>query len=167
MAGWHHWLDGHESGWTPGVGDRQGGLVCCDSWGRKGSDTTERLNWTELNWNYSNTSPVAQMVKRLPTTWEMRVQSLGWEDLLEKEMATHSSILSWKIPWTEEPVRLQSTVSQRVGHDWVTSLSLFKLLKCFQYWTHTFSFRSIPPLIFPTSVTIILLVTGAWNLGSS
>ena len=49
-AGWHHWLDGRESGWTPGVGDGQGGLACCDSWGRKESDTTERLNWTELNW---------------------------------------------------------------------------------------------------------------------
>ena len=49
MAGWHHWLKGREPGWTPAVGG-QGGLVCCDSWGRKGSDTTERLNWTELNW---------------------------------------------------------------------------------------------------------------------
>ena len=50
MAGWHHWLNGRECGWTPGVGDGQGGLVCCNSWGRKESDTTERLNWTELNW---------------------------------------------------------------------------------------------------------------------
>ena len=48
MAGWHHWLDGHESEWTPGVGDGQGSLACCDSWGRKESDTTEWLNWTEL-----------------------------------------------------------------------------------------------------------------------
>ena len=48
MAGWHHWLEGHEFGWTPGVGDGQGGLACCDSWGRKESDTTEQLNWTEL-----------------------------------------------------------------------------------------------------------------------
>ena len=48
MAGWHHWLDGRESEWTPGDGDRQGGLACCDSWGRKESDMTERLNWTEL-----------------------------------------------------------------------------------------------------------------------
>ena len=47
MAGWHHWLYGHEFGWTLGVGDGQGGLACCDSWGRKESDTTERLNWTE------------------------------------------------------------------------------------------------------------------------
>ena len=48
MAGWHHRLDGRESEWTPGVGDGQGGLACCDSWGHKESDTTERLNWTEL-----------------------------------------------------------------------------------------------------------------------
>jgi len=48
MAGLHHWLDGREFVWTPGVGDGQGGLACCDSWGRKESDTTERLNWTEL-----------------------------------------------------------------------------------------------------------------------
>ena len=48
MAGWHHWLEWRESEWTPGVGDGQGGLVCCDSWGCKESDMTERLNWTEL-----------------------------------------------------------------------------------------------------------------------
>ena len=46
MAGWHHWLDGHESEWTLGVGDGQGGQVCCNSWGCKESDTTEQLNWT-------------------------------------------------------------------------------------------------------------------------
>ena len=50
MAGWHHRLDGRESEWTPGVGDGQRGMACCDSWGRKELDTTERLNWTELNW---------------------------------------------------------------------------------------------------------------------
>ena len=50
MAGWHHWLDGHESEWPPGVGDGQGRLACCNSWGCKESDTTERLNWIELNW---------------------------------------------------------------------------------------------------------------------
>ena len=60
---------------------------------------------------------MAQTVKRLPTIWETWVQSLGQEDLLEKEMATHSSILAWKIPWTEEPGRLQSIGSQIVGHD--------------------------------------------------
>ena len=60
---------------------------------------------------------VAQRVKRLSTMWETRVQSLGWADPLEKEMAIHSSIIAWKIPWTEEPGRLQSMGSQRVGHD--------------------------------------------------
>ena len=57
------------------------------------------------------------MVKCLPTMQETRVQSLGWKDLLEKEMATHSSILAWKIPWTEEPGGLLSMGLQRVGHD--------------------------------------------------
>ena len=56
--------------------------------------------------------------------WETRIQYLGWEDFLEKEMVTHSSILAWKIPRMEEPGRLQSMGSQRVGHDWATSLSL-------------------------------------------
>ena len=62
-------------------------------------------------------SLVAQMVKRLPAMLETRDQSLGWEDPLEKEMATHSSTLAWKIPWTEEPGRLQPMGSQRVGQD--------------------------------------------------
>ena len=57
------------------------------------------------------------MVKNLPAMQEMQVQSLGWEDPLEKGMATHSSILAWRIPWTEEPDRLQSIGLQRVGHD--------------------------------------------------
>ena len=62
-------------------------------------------------------SLVAQMVKRLPAMWDTRVRSLGREEPLEKDMATHSSTLAWKIPWTEEPGRLQSMGSQRVGHD--------------------------------------------------
>ena len=62
-------------------------------------------------------SLVAQMVKCLPTTRETWVRSLGWEDLLEKEMATHSSTGAWKIPWMEERGRLESMGSQRVGHD--------------------------------------------------
>ena len=70
-----------------------------------------------------DSSLVAQTVEHLPTMQETRVQSLGQEDLLEKEMVTHSSILAWKIPWTEEPGRLQSMGLQRVGHDRATSLS--------------------------------------------
>ena len=63
------------------------------------------------------TSLVAQMVKRLPAMWETWVRSLGGEDPLQKEMATHFSILAWKIPWMEEPGRLQSMGSQRAGHN--------------------------------------------------
>ena len=70
------------------------------------------------------TSLVAQTVKRLPAMWETWVWYLGREDLLEKEMATHSSTLAWKIQWTEERGRLQSMGSQRVRHSWATSLSL-------------------------------------------
>ena len=64
----------------------------------------------------------AQRLRHLPAMWETQVQSLGWEDPLEKEMATHSSILTWRIPWMKQPGRLQSTGSQRVGHYWATSL---------------------------------------------
>ena len=60
---------------------------------------------------------MAQMVKNLPVMLETQVQSLGWEDPLQKGLATHSSILAWQIPWTEEPGGLQSMGSQRVGHD--------------------------------------------------
>ena len=65
-------------------------------------------------------SLVAQTVKRLFEMWETRIQSLGQKDTLEKEMATHSSSLAWKIPWTKEPGRLQFMGSQRVGHNWAT-----------------------------------------------
>ena len=68
------------------------------------------------------TSLVAQTLKHLSTMRETRVRSLGWEDPLEKEMATHSNTIAWKIPWMEEPGRLQSMRLQRVGHNWATSL---------------------------------------------
>ena len=78
-------------------------------WGHKESDATTQLTF--------QTSLVAQMVKHLPAMWETQVRSLGQEDPLEKEMATHSSTLAWKIPWIEGPGRLQSMGLQRVGHD--------------------------------------------------
>ena len=74
---------------------------------------------------FARDSLVAQIIKCLPAMRETHVWSLGQKDSLEKEMATHSSILAWKIPWMEEPGRLQSMVSQRVGHNWATSLSFF------------------------------------------
>ena len=67
-------------------------------------------------WPVGWTSLVAQTVKRLSTMQETSVRSLGWEDPLEKEMEIHSSILAWRIPWTQKPSRLQSMGSQRVGH---------------------------------------------------
>ena len=70
---------------------------------------------------------MAQVVKNLLATWKTGVQSLGGEDSLEKEMATHSSTRAWKTPWVEEPSRLQSIESQRVGCDGDTSLSLSKV----------------------------------------
>ena len=69
----------------------------------------ERERWVSL---------VAQMVKNLPATQETKIRSLGWEDPLEERMSTHSSILAWRIPWTEEPGRLQSMELQRVGPNW-------------------------------------------------
>ena len=62
-------------------------------------------------------SLVTQTVKNLPAMQETRVRPLGWEDPLEKGMATHSNVLAWRIPWTEEPVKLQSMESKRVGHN--------------------------------------------------
>jgi len=76
----------------------------------------------------TGTSLVAQTAKNLPTMWETQLHSLGQEDPLEKEMATHSSILAWKIPWLEEAGRLQSMGLQRVGHDGVTNTFTFILV---------------------------------------
>ena len=78
-------------------------------WGHKESDATTQLTF--------RTSLVAQMVKHLPAMWETQVRSLGQEDPLEMEMATHSSTLAWKIPWIEGPGRLQSMELQRVRHN--------------------------------------------------
>ena len=84
---------------------------------------TRLSNWTELNWS--------QMVKNLPAVQETQVQSLGQEDPLEKEMATQSSIPAWRIPWTEEPDRLQSMGLQRVGQDKATNAHTNILLLIF------------------------------------
>ena len=76
MAGWHHWLDGRKFEWTPGVGDEQGGLACCDSWGRKESDTTERLNWSE-------TDIFHQRRQWHPTPVLLPGKSHGWRSLID------------------------------------------------------------------------------------
>ena len=221
MAGWHHQLDGHEFGWTLGVGDGQGGLACCSSWGRKESDTTERLNWAELNYilfsflfkhNYLDfqlktwqpsldfevyfthpcdrlecwgiNDPKAQetLTQWLKETgvppsvggsWSLCLHcSRGlprWRSgkeptclfrrcrrhkfdpwirkiPLEEGMASHSSILAWKIPWTERTGRLQSTELQSFGHNWAYT------------HTHTRCSRVSPVWLIPIIVIIGLIM---------
>ena len=77
--------------------------------------------WYSLAFQFG-ASLAAQRIKHLPAMWETRVRSLGWEEPLEKEMATHSSTFAWRIPWTEDPGGLRSTGLQRFGHNWATSL---------------------------------------------
>ena len=94
MAGWHHWLNGRESEWTPGVGDGQGGLACCDSWGRKESDTTERLNWTDLK--DLNLRP--ETIELLEENTGSKVPHTGLGDhfnLRPKWKATKAKVNSW------------------------------------------------------------------------
>ena len=130
------WLDGHESEWTPGVGDGQGGLVCCNSWGRKESDTTEWLNWTELKEVKGKGKGASLQESCLENpmdggAWWATVHGVGKSrtrlrdftftfhfHALEKEMATHSSVLAWRIQGTMGPGRLPSMGSHRIGHDW-------------------------------------------------
>ena len=117
-----------------------------------------------FNWNIitlvSITSLIALTVKCLPTVCETRIQTLGREDPLEKEMATHSNILAWKIPWAEESGRLQSMESKRVGHDWATSLSLFTFIlkDGLKKILLLFMSNSILPLFFSKSFTISDLI---------
>ena len=116
MVGWHHQLNGHDFEQASGLGDGQGGLVCCSPWGHKESDTTEKLNWTISFGGF----PCGSVVKNPPAMEEMQVRSLSRKNPLEEEMAILSSSLAWRIPWREEPGRLQSIGSQRVRHDWAT-----------------------------------------------
>ena len=127
---------------------------------------------------------MAQTVKRLPTMQEAWIQSLGQEDLVEKEMATHCSILTWKILWTEEPSR--STGLQRVRNDWVTSLSIQYLFFFLNYLSACWVFAAVRPFASYgeqklcsagrawTAVVVSLVVepgsvvvaSGPWSMGS-
>ena len=98
---------------------------------------------------WQRASLMAQTVKRLPAMWKTRVWSLVGEDPLEKEIASHSSTLAWKIPWTEEPGRLWSMGSQRVGHDWAILLTLLgKAIKLFILF---YSTQTVSEIQFGTS----------------
>ena len=96
-------------------------LYECESWTIKKAEHQRTDAFWTVVLEETLESPLAQRLKRLPPMQETWVRSLGREDPLEKEMAIHSSILAWRIPWMEKPSRLQSTGSQRVRHDWATS----------------------------------------------
>ena len=102
-------------------------------------------------------SLVAQLVKNLPTIWETWVQSLGWEDPLEKGMATHFSFLAWRTPWTEEPGGLQSMGLLRVRHDWATFT-----FNNVVFWFTSVHTSSYYKYIFIPIVIVIQLLSHVW-----
>ena len=102
-------------------------MLSCDPLSRRNVILSRRSCLIDAGRLVLQIFPVVQIVKNLPTMQETWVQSLGQEHTLEKGMVTHSSILAWRIPWTEKPGRLQSMESQRAGHDWV----------CMHTYTHT------------------------------
>ena len=119
--------------WNPDALPSWGWSLLCS--GRERGEVQETCHFTPGLLNHQVTPP--QTVKNLPAVQETQVRSLGWEEPLEKEMATHSSILAWRILWTEDPGGLWPMGSQRVGHDWATNTaatipprrSTFSLLK--------------------------------------
>ena len=97
MAWWHHWVDGRESEWTPGVGDGQGSLACCDSWGRKESDTIERLNRTEMNWWCSSAGKFGTFRQRNIISTKQKWACKTWKDMEEAWMyITKGKKPTWK-----------------------------------------------------------------------
>ena len=108
MAGWHHWLDGRESEWTPGVGDGQGGLACCDSWGPKESDTTERLNWTELNHSSPHITGQEINMRILPAVECLFQLCIHWDPLWDGSeikfhwSADHNNPVLWMVNCSDD-----------------------------------------------------------------
>ena len=122
----------------PGESQGRGSLMCCRLWGHTDSDTAEAAWQQQQQQEWARGCfPGHSAVKNLPAMQETRVQSLGQEDPLEKETATHSRILAWEIPWTEELRGLWSTWSQSVWHDWVTK----QPQKLPPVWAQQFCFR--------------------------
>ena len=127
MIGWYHWLNGHESEQTPGDGEGWGSLACCSPQGCKESDNNWATKQHDTRSGFLWASLVAQLVKNPTAMWETWVQSLGWEDPLEKGKATHSSITAWRIPWTspwghkESDTTEQLSLSHSTDRVWASS----------------------------------------------
>ena len=127
VARWHPWLDGRESGWTPGVGDGQGGLVCCDSWGCKELNTTKWLNWT---WPPHGKSWLTGKDPDAGRHWGQEEKGTtedemaGWHHRLYGHVWVNSR--SWW--WTGRLGMLRFTGWQRVRHDWATELNWTELI---------------------------------------
>ena len=119
----------------------RGSLVGCRLWGRTELDTTEATSQQQQQQHVYWSSLLAQIVKNMPVMQETWIWSLGQEDPLKKGMAAHSSILAWRVSWTEEPGRLQSVESQRIGHNWATNTSTILFSQqCFSYLNQFSSF---------------------------
>ena len=135
MAGWHYWLDGRESEWIPRVGDGQGGLACCDSWGQKESDMTERLNWTELKEKWT--------IKPLKYMEETNAYcSTKWNKIWRGYIQCHSNYMTF---WKRQNNGDSKTTSgyqglgRRVG--WTGGIKMmFRVVKLFcmtlSWWIH-------------------------------
>ena len=135
MVGWHHWLNGHEFGWTLGVGDGHGGLACCNSWIRKESDMTEWLNWTELNYEKSE----REIKKPIPfTITSNRIKYLGTNLAKEtKELYTEN----YKTPMKE--IKYNINIWRYIPCSWVGRINTVKrtILPNAVYWFNVFPIK--------------------------
>ena len=136
MAGWHHWLDGRDSEWTPGGGDGQAGLACCDSWRCKESDTTERLNWTELNFFQSNEGWNHKIgYLKNETAFHITTHVLA-ESSPPPSMGVVDSILNWMKVCTEWILRSLQILRCCYWHEQLPKLEKAAYRKC---WFGLFS----------------------------
>ena len=149
----------------PGESQGRGSLVGCRLWGRRvGHDWSDLAIAAVWVTPILEASLMTQMVKNRPAIQDTRVRSLGGEDSLEKGMATHSSILAWKIPWTEESGELQSKGSQRVRHHWAanTFTPILEARVC--PLTYFFSYRYKKNWWFLSLFKLLLVVRTWWLL---
>ena len=151
MAGWHHWLDGRESEWTPGVGDGQGGLACCNSWGHKESDTTEHLIWSDLIWSRSKSTLSIYPKKNKNTNLKRYLYPHVHCSLEENRQILRIEEWDWKVPqkdlgintWNRVFLSWQSftkvqDMGERKSVDRGDSDYIHSVLLCHLVWTYKY-----------------------------